>query len=127
MYTNRNLNMKKTLLIILLLSASCVVKAQIASPKLVIMRIMDCHTGGCGGATPAIHITEDNGIHRVIEMETFDLKDRKEAHFPASHNNLNKIHLELKKYLDEGYEIVGHTKNIWNIDDILEDYVLVKK
>lgn len=119
--------MKKTILIFILVCASLFLKAQDSSPKLVIIRIFDCSDAIIKSILPGIHITEDNGNQRVIEFEKFESRNNQATYFPANNDNLKKLHLELKKYLDEGYEIVGHTKNMWSPEQIYEDYVLVKK
>ncbi len=109
-------------LTLLLLGLFISLNAQEENDKnLVIIRVIESRMGYTGGFTPVIHITENDGSYRTIELEKH-FKD----YLIKSTSNQKKIHKELKKYLNEGYEIIGHTKGIESIAIWFEDYILVK-
>lgn len=89
--------------------------------ELVIIRVIEIRKGYASDLSPLIHITENDGSYRTIELE---IHERNYLLNPT--DNQQKIHLELKKYLQDGYEIkshsIGNTSNVsW-----YEDYVLIK-
>jgi hypothetical protein len=114
--------MKRTLIFIFLVVVVILAgKSQGLSKKLVIIRIIEFREGYTGGLSPVMHITEDDGSYRVVELE-----HHKKNYLISETGNQKKIHLELKKYLNEGYEIQGHTKGMETVIVWFEDYILVK-
>jgi len=115
--------MRKTTLIILLFGAIIFsVKAIGQDEKsLVIIRVIEFRAGYTGGLSPVIHITENDGSYRVIELDKHS-----KNYLIKPTDNQRKIHQELKKYILDGYEIVGHTKGIESVAVWFEDYVLIK-
>jgi len=111
--------MKKVALLILLVGFVCFsADAQSNSEtELVIIRVVEVHIGGAGN--PVIHITENDGTYRVIELDKY-----KKNYLTEDNDGLRKVHSELKNYLSEGYKIVSHTK--YAVTGLYEDYVLVK-
>lgn len=97
--------------------------AQVVEHKreLVIIRVVEATPGIGGRYNSVIHITEDDGTYRIVELE--DIK----KHLIDNSSNKRLIHMQLKMYLDKGYEIISH--NIGDADGavLFEDYVLLKQ
>lgn len=90
--------------------------------EVVIIRIIE-FTGGMSGidVAPVMHITENDGSYRIIELDK-----HKKKYLLQTTDNQSKIQKELKKYIQDGYEIVNHTKGAERLAFWFEDYVLVK-
>jgi len=117
--------MRKISLLILFLGLQTVsVTAQNDSEsELVIIRVLEYISGTTKEIYPAIHITENDGSYRVVELEKYTKR-----YLLNPTDNQKKIHLELKSYLDKGYDIAGHSKGEVGINlGWFEDYVLLKK
>lgn len=116
--------MKKTLIfsLLLLIGGTALQAQKASSKKLVIIRVTQC-TKEVNSVTPVIHITEDDGSFREIELEKY------KGHLNyMNQNNPNhiKVHAELKKYLLDGYEIQSHTQVLVEIRVWVESFILVK-
>jgi hypothetical protein len=111
--------MKKVSLLILLVGFVCFsASAQSNSEtELVIIRVVEVYKGAAGN--PVIHITENDGTYRVIELDKYE-----KNYLTEDNDGPRKVHSELKNYLSEGYRIVSHTKSA--AAGLYEDYVLVK-
>jgi len=69
-----------------------------------------------------MHITENDGSYRTIKLDGHS-KD----YLLDPTENQKKIHIELKKYLDEGFKIIEHAKGGDNVILWTEDYILFKE
>ncbi len=92
------------------------------SGDLVIIRTLEYRKGYSGGIEPVIHITEPDGTYRLIELEGY-----KKVYLKENSKNQRLIHEELKKYLNDGYKIISHSKG--NSDIVLwyENYILYRE
>lgn len=114
---------KATLLLLFGLAITISLNAQNSQEKqLVIIRVVEFMAGFPGGGLlPVMHITENDGSYRIIELDKHSKK-----YLLESTDNQKKLHRELKKYIQDGYEIVGHAKGLEGLPIWYENYVLIK-
>ncbi len=96
--------------------------AQVVEQKkeLVIIRVTEVIPGIGGRCQSLIHITEDDGTYRIVELENV------KKYLSDNSSNQRLIHMQIKMYLDKGYKIVSHNKGVAEGAVQFEDYILLR-
>lgn len=113
---------KTTILFLFFVALSISLSAQDNPEReMVVIRVVEARAGNSEGANAMIRITEIDGTLRIV-----DLDKHRDSYLVNSNENQKKIHQELKKYVQDGYEIVDHQREARGFLVWIEDYVLLK-